>query len=522
MALVTGAVLLVSIPIEPEAQTVVQSGRWGQQEITKQTAGENNRAVSADNATTVDGFVIKNGVLKKYTGQDEKIAIPQGVTAIGSKAFYHCERLVEIDIPESVTSIGVESFAGCTSLTGIEIPRNVAKIGKRAFSNCDGMENLKVDMDNPHYYSEDNILYDYNKKLIYCPGGRTGEVVIPDGVTGINKYAFQNCRLKKVAIPGSVEEVGRFAFENCRNLRSIKIADGVKHFTDFAFSKCMKLEKINIPGSLKRMGYYTFSGCTNLRNVTISEGVPTMGSYTFLDCKNLKSITIPKSMRRFGNDLFENCSSHLIIYGVKGSRAQEYAKENKIAFSLMKKYQSIKATREYNKSYGNRSFQLDARLKTGDGKLAYISSDSEVVAVNSSGKVSIKDTGIATITVKAGETAKYNAASVKIMVKVRPQKPQLLTVRAKARQKVKVNWTLDKHATGYKIQYSTDNKFKNRNTTNVVMVKENGTTSVTIRQGLKKGKKYYVRICSYKDARAGKKAYKLYSAWSGATTVVCK
>lgn len=108
MALVTGAVLLVSIPIEPEAQTVVQSGRWGQQEITKQTAGENNRAVSADNATTVDGFVIKNGVLKKYTGQDEKIAIPQGVTAIGSKAFYHCERLVEIDIPESVTSIGVE------------------------------------------------------------------------------------------------------------------------------------------------------------------------------------------------------------------------------------------------------------------------------------------------------------------------------------------------------------------------------------------------------------------------------
>lgn len=522
MALAISVALLVPTPMETEAQTTAQSRDWEQQELSKQDMAGNNRAVSGDNAAAADGFVIKNGVLKQYTGQDEKITIPQGVTAIGSKAFYNCKKLAEIDIPKSVTSIGIEAFDGCVSLKGIEISKNVVKIGKRAFWNCNTMENLKVDANNRNYYSEDNILYDHNKKLIYCPGGRTGEVDIPDGVTGIYKHAFQNCRLEKVTISGSVEEIGRFAFENCRYLRKVKISNGVKHFSDFAFSKCESLEKINIPKSLRWMGYYTFSGCINLTNVKISEGVPTMGNYTFLDCIKLNSITIPKSMRRFGNGLFENCSSDLTIYGKKGSRAQEYAKENKIAFSLMKKSQRIKSTREYNKTYGNRSFFLNAELKTGDGKLTYRSSNPEIVTVNRSGKVSIKNTGIATITVKAGKTARYNATYVKIKVKVCPQRPKLLTARVMGREKVKISWALDKHATGYKIQYSTDSKFKNKNATNVVTVKRNRTTSVTIGQGLKKRKKYYVRIRSYKEAETEKDIYKLYSAWSKAKTVVCK
>ncbi len=522
MALAISVALLIPVPMETEAQTTAQARDCGRQELSKQAVDGNNRAVSGDNAAAADGFVIKNGVLKKYTGQDEIITIPQGVTAIGSKAFYHCKKLAVIDIPESVTSIGIEAFDGCVSLKGIEISKNVIKIGKRAFWNCDTMENLKVDTGNPNYYSEDNILYDHNKKLIYCPGGRTGSVVIPDGVTGIYKHAFQNCRLEKVTVPGSVEEIGRFAFENCKYLRKVKIANGVKHFTDFAFSKCESLEKIIIPKSLRRMGYYTFSGCINLTNVKISEGVPTMGSYTFLDCIKLNSITIPKSMRRFGNGLFENCSSHLTIYGKKDSRAQEYAKENKIAFSLMKKSQRIKATREYDKTYGNRSFFLDAELKAGNGKLTYRSSNPEIVAVNRSGKVSIKNTGIATITVKAGKTARYNTASIKIKVKVCPQRTKLLTARVMGRKKIKISWVLDKHATGYKIQYSTDSKFKNKNATNVVAVKNNRTTSVTIGQELQKGERYYVRIRSYKETETEKDIYKLYSAWSKTKTVVCR
>ncbi|MDE6472272.1 MAG: leucine-rich repeat domain-containing protein [Clostridia bacterium] len=45
-----------------------------------------------------------------------EIAIPEGVTRIGSRAFYNCS-LTSIVIPSSVTSIGEEAFEGCSSLT---------------------------------------------------------------------------------------------------------------------------------------------------------------------------------------------------------------------------------------------------------------------------------------------------------------------------------------------------------------------------------------------------------------------
>ena len=98
----------------------------------------------------------------------------------------------------------------------------------------------------------------------------------------------------------------------------------------------------------------------------------------------------------------------------------------------------------------------------------------------------------------------------------------MLTARVMGRKKIKISWVLDKHATGYKIQYSTDSKFKNKNATNVVAVKNNRTTSVTIGQELQKGERYYVRIRSYKETETEKDIYKLYSAWSKTKTVVCR
>ncbi len=51
-------------------------------------------------------FVIKNGVLKKYTGRGGNVVIPDGVTSIGDYAFNRCANLTSITIPDSVTSIG--------------------------------------------------------------------------------------------------------------------------------------------------------------------------------------------------------------------------------------------------------------------------------------------------------------------------------------------------------------------------------------------------------------------------------
>ena len=49
----------------------------------------------------------------------KNVIIEEGVTSIGSYAFYYCTNLTSITIPESVTSIGESAFFGCSSLTSI-------------------------------------------------------------------------------------------------------------------------------------------------------------------------------------------------------------------------------------------------------------------------------------------------------------------------------------------------------------------------------------------------------------------
>ena len=48
-------------------------------------------------------FIIKNGVLEKYTGNETKVVIPDSVTEIGKMAFLAQTTLKEIIIPSSVT-----------------------------------------------------------------------------------------------------------------------------------------------------------------------------------------------------------------------------------------------------------------------------------------------------------------------------------------------------------------------------------------------------------------------------------
>lgn len=71
--------------------------------------------------------------------------------------------------------------------------------------------------------------------------------------------------------------------------------------------------------------------------------------------------------------------------------------------------------------------------------------------------------------------------------------------------------------TGYEIQYSTNNKFKKK-TSKTATVKSNKTISKKFSRK-KAGKRYYVRIRTYKTVRVDGKMKKFYSGWSKVKTV---
>ena len=59
-----------------------------------------------------------------YQDKIEKVVIKDGVTNIGSYAFYYCENLTSVKIPDSVTSIGMFAFSSCKALSSITFKGN--------------------------------------------------------------------------------------------------------------------------------------------------------------------------------------------------------------------------------------------------------------------------------------------------------------------------------------------------------------------------------------------------------------
>lgn len=79
-----------------------------------------------------------------YNSNFESVTIPEGVTSIGSEAFYRDENLTEIQLPDSVITIGQGAFSYCSSLSHVTFGKNVREILPDAFRDCKLIENVTL------------------------------------------------------------------------------------------------------------------------------------------------------------------------------------------------------------------------------------------------------------------------------------------------------------------------------------------------------------------------------------------
>ncbi len=278
------------------------------------------------------------------TWTDSSLVIPDTykglpVTSIDNSAFDGCTSLTSVTIPDSITSIGSQAFWGCSSLTSVTIGKGVTSIGSDAFFSRDN--NLEVYISDigawlniscgnaasrPNYYGRLHIL-DENKIEIT-------ELIIPDIVTYIDRYAFYNCTsLTSITIPSSVTSIRDSAFWGCTSLTSVTTGENVTNIGNYAFYNCSWLNNIELSDKVKSINQYAFWNCASLTSIKIPESVTSIGYSAFEECSSLTSITIPNSVTSIRDNAFRGCASLTSVTigkGVTSISSNTFSRCNKL------------------------------------------------------------------------------------------------------------------------------------------------------------------------------------------------
>ena len=466
--------------------------------------------VIPDSVTTIDDSAFQSA--SNLSG----VIIPDSVTEIGGRAFSECAGLTSISIPDSVTSINSYLFECCSNLSVVEIGNSVTSIGYAAFVGCENLTKITIpdSVTQIEYYAFYNTAY-YNNQ--------------PNGVVYLGKWAIgykgSMPKSTKISLKSGTKGIANHSFAWQGNLISITIPDSVINIGRSAFSECERLADVYYRGTKAKWNnvnigeynqslfgakmHYVYNG-SQVINVAKEQYKLTYGARSFnLGGKAKTALSYVSSNPKVA---YVSSNGTVTIKGggtatitITAKEANGYMPAKKIVkISVNKLNQRVTGVKSKYVTKGGNSFKLNAKAKS---KLTYTSSNKKVAVVSSTGKVTVKGGGSAVITVKATESSKYKSAYVKTKIIASPRNfksKDISKVKKISKTKAKITWKSLAGASGYKVQYATNKKFKGAKTV------KNSKNKATLTK-LKKGKTYYVRVQAYTKVSGKKYTNKWYT-----------
>ena len=147
----------------------------------------------------------------------KKIVVGNGITSIGTDAFYNMVQATDIVIPESVTVIKECALQGCESIKEVHLPDTIIAIGTNAFQFMNSCEGFYINSPSSQttYHTENGVLFNGSTLICYPQSKTDTSYVIPYGTQIVKSWSFTNPKyLTTVYIPETVVKTGGDSFAN--------------------------------------------------------------------------------------------------------------------------------------------------------------------------------------------------------------------------------------------------------------------------------------------------------------------
>lgn len=292
-------------------------------------------------SVSASDFVVEDGVLLSYTGNETNVSIPDTVYYIADNAFKDNVKITKINLGSNLRIIGNEAFYGCTSLKEVNGGKNVSYAGAYVFYNT------------PFLSGNSDKLLTIGSVLL--GGNVKKELVVDSAVKMIAPYAFaDNTKLKSVKATDNLSTIGEGAFYKCSALTSVEVSDYltsvgplaffdtpfvnnfdgdfitignglliqykgsssfvkipeyVKQIVGGAFYSNSVIEEVKVPEGVSSIGKRAFANCSKLQAVKAPDSLVMIDDEAFARCKSLEIFSVPKNVSIMGESLFYGCNS---------------------------------------------------------------------------------------------------------------------------------------------------------------------------------------------------------------------